>query len=231
MVFEAFDRQDLVSQVTEALAKAIVEGELPPGSRLNEVRLAQEFQISRAPLREALRRLESQGLIEAHPRRGFFLRKITAAGMVELFDVRFMMERYAGQKVAETITSSQIKDIERQYKAICKAAKNINHNQCIEEDLRFHRLICDLSGSTRLLRLFDQISSEVRFTIAHLPSFHSDLVSLAESHAPLVEALRNRDLVAYDAALQRHLTEARDLLVNTQLRAEASQPTDREGSK
>ncbi|MCY6381811.1 GntR family transcriptional regulator [Hoeflea prorocentri] len=213
MTFAAFKRQDLVSQVSETLTKAILEGDLEPGSRLNEVHLSQQFEISRAPLREALRRLESQGLIESHPRRGFFLRRISAPKIAELFQVRLALEHAAGQQVVQSITEAETGRLECQYEAIREAASNNDPLRQTEEDFRFHRLICEMSGNTRLLQFFDQIACEIRYSMVHLSGFHDDMEALAASHVPLLDALKSRDAVTYCNYLKRHLDEARDKLV------------------
>ena len=226
MAFSAFERQDLVTKVSEILAKAIVEGRLTPGSRLNEVRLAREFDISRAPLREALRRLESQGLIEAHPRRGFFLRSVTAKSISELFEVRNALESTAGLRVARTITDEQIADVEAQYETLRDAASTSNFIKVTEEDYRFHRMICAFSGNERLLGIFDQILSEIRFGLVHVQEFHPDRVSLAEAHVPLISALKARDPELWEQALANHLKEACDNVVAALERKERGLPPE-----
>lgn len=225
MAFGAVDQRDLVTLVSDEIARAIIEGQIPPGSRLNEVRLAQEFKISRAPLREALRRLESQGLVEGYPRRGFFLRKLTENGLVELFELRLSLESTAGRRVAETLGEAELPRLEAQYEMICQAARAEDAARMIEQDFGFHRLVCELSGNSRLLRMFGQISYEIRFCMAHLRGIHTDMIALAESHAPLLDAFRQGSGEAYVRALSVHLDDARDKLIDALLRAEAPAAT------
>ena len=212
MIFAAFKKQDLVSHVSETLTQAILDGALAPGSRLNEVHLAQQFDISRAPLREALRRLETQGLIESHPRRGFFLRKISTQEIIELFQVRLALEHTAGREVVASIAEAEIDRIEQQFEAIQESARAGVPLKQTEEDFRFHRLICELSGNQRLLLFFDQIAREIRYSIVHLSGFHDNMQALADSHIPLLDALKNKNPDQYSTHLERHLNEARDKL-------------------
>lgn len=213
MAFSAFERQDLVTRISDTLAKAIVEGRLSPGSRLNEVRLAREFDTSRAPLREALRRLESQGLIEAHPRRGFFLRRITSQGLAELFEVRAALERAAGIRATRTLTQSEIKTIDTQFELLRDTAQSGNIVKTHEEDVRLHRLVCEAAGNQKLLRVFDQITNEIRFGRVHLQAFQRDPVAVADAHASLVEALRTKDSDRWAREIDGHMTAARDAMI------------------
>lgn len=220
MSFAAVEKQDLVTMVSDEIARAIIEGEFQPGSRLNEVQLARQFEISRAPLREALRRLESRGLVQSHPRRGFFLRELTSEGMQELFEVRFSLEITAGRKVARSITDQMHKQLTAQFEEMCEAARNEDYARMTICDFGFHRLVCELSGNVRLLQIFDQISHEIRFCMSHLKDIHSDCVALANSHVPLLEALANGSEDGYEAALALHLEDARDKLLVALSRAE-----------
>lgn len=214
MKFDSVDKHDLVSRVTDALAKALVDGQMAPGMRLNEVSLSREFEISRAPLREALRRLESRGLVVSQPRRGFFVPSIDATQTNDLFEVRIAIEALAGQKLCQSATPQQLADIRKQYEQMCVAAESGRSERMIEEDFGFHRLICQASGNQKLLQIFDQISGEIRFAIAHVRGFHTDMVALAKSHEPIVVALETSDLAAFERTLEKHLGEAREKLVS-----------------
>src|SRR6266404_7808108 len=83
---------DLVGQVARILTQAILEGRLPPGAKVVEAGIARELGISRAPVREAARLLESQGLLVASPRRGFFVRKFAADDIDDIYDLRLCVE-------------------------------------------------------------------------------------------------------------------------------------------
>ncbi len=85
--------------------EAIIGGRFAPGARLNEVHLAAEIGVSRAPLREAARLLENRGLVVSQPRRGFFVRDLTAAALDDAYDLRLCLERHAGRAVCATLTA------------------------------------------------------------------------------------------------------------------------------
>src|SRR5882762_8067587 len=91
----ALAETDLVGQVARVLTKAVLEGRLPPGAKVVEAGIARELGISRAPVPEAARLLESQGLLVASPRRGFFVRKLESRNIAEIYDLRLCIERHA----------------------------------------------------------------------------------------------------------------------------------------
>ena len=96
---------DLVGQVARILTQAIVQGRLPPGSKVVEAGIARELGISRAPVREAARLLEKQGLLVRSPRRGFFVRKLEIRNIDEIYDLRICIERHAGVLAARNLTT------------------------------------------------------------------------------------------------------------------------------
>ena len=97
---------DLVGQIARILTQAIVQGRLPPGSKVVEAGIARELGVSRAPVREAARLLEKQGLLVAKPRRGFFVRKLEIRNIDEIYDLRLCIERHAGVLAARNLTTA-----------------------------------------------------------------------------------------------------------------------------
>ncbi len=107
------ERTVLSDQVKDRLLERIVSGELEPGSRIVETRIAREFGISQAPVREALRSLASLGLVEMRPHRGAWVRKPDQDELVEAVQVRGVLEAFAAEQAAVTISDEVILDLER----------------------------------------------------------------------------------------------------------------------
>jgi len=105
---------DLVGQVARILTQAIVQGRLPPGSKVVEAGIARELGISRAPVREAARLLEKQGLLVAKPRRGFFVRKLEIRNIDEIYDLRLCIERHACVLASRNLTTEARDALRRQ---------------------------------------------------------------------------------------------------------------------
>jgi len=203
--------EDLVGRIAAALTDAVVGGRFAPGERLNEVRLAAELGVSRAPLREAARLLENRGLIVAHPRRGFFVRDLDARALAEIYDLRICLERHAGLRVCERLTEEMAAALTAQAARI--AAFAADPGRQVEEDFAFHRMICVFADNTRALRVYDELTREMRFGIAVIGHLYADPEVIARTHDPVLAALLARDGERWLAAIDTHVGVARDNVV------------------
>jgi DNA-binding GntR family transcriptional regulator len=185
----ALAETDLVGQVARILTQAIVEGRLPPGSKVAEAGVARELGVSRAPVREAARLLERQGLLVASPRRGFFVRKFAADEIDEIYDLRLCVERHASVLAARNLTPETRDALRQQIDVLYQTANLDDQARQVEEDYRFHRLICEIAGNKRLLRLFDDLASELRMVIGLIGRLYDDPHEIARTHEPVLAAI------------------------------------------
>jgi DNA-binding GntR family transcriptional regulator len=199
---------DLVGQVARILTKAIIEGRLPPGAKVVEAGVARELGISRAPVREAARLLERQGLLVANPRRGFFVRKLEPTDIDEIYDLRICVECHAGVLAAKNLTPESRDALRRQIAVLYETADLDDPARQVEEDYNFHRLICEIAGSRRLLRLFDDLASELRMVIGLIGRLYDDPRRIAETHEVVLEAIEAGDPQHITAQLDRHIRVA-----------------------
>ena len=193
-------RSDVIAGELEAM---IVAGEFASGERLDETRLAARFHVSRTPLREALRRLETSGLIEVVPRRGAFVRRIEPHEMVEMFEVMAELEALAGRLAARRGSAERLEWIGRLC-AECERAIG-SADSYYEANERFHHAIYEASGNAflqseakhlhRRLRPFRRLQLRVR----------GRLQQSADEHRAIVAALRAGDEEATAAALRGHI--------------------------
>lgn len=180
---------DLVRQVARSLTDAILGGQLRPGAKVSEAAVARELGISRAPVREAARLLESQGLLRASPRRGFFVREFAANDVDELYDLRICVERHAAVAASRRLTDETRSALRRQLALMDTLARQDDPATIAEADYQFHRMICEAAGNGRLLRLFDGLASELRIVIGLVGRLYDDPMKLARSHVQLLEAI------------------------------------------
>ncbi|MBR0755480.1 GntR family transcriptional regulator [Bradyrhizobium jicamae] len=185
----ALAETDLVGQVARRLTEAIVQGRLLPGSKVVEAGIARELGVSRAPVREAARLLEQQGLLVAHPRRGFFVRQFAADDIDEIYDLRLCVERHAAVLAARNLTSESRDRLRRQIEVLHETADLEDPARQVEEDYRFHRLICEIAGNRRMLRLFDDLASELRMVIGLIGRLYDDPHEIARTHEPVLAAI------------------------------------------
>ncbi|HDZ46961.1 hypothetical protein LCGC14_0155510 [marine sediment metagenome] len=206
-------QQNLVEQVADYLTQAIIQQHFLPGERLSEVQLSRDLGVSRAPVREAARLLESRGLLISKPRRGFFVRALNAVELEDVFDLRLCLERHAIQRLTERYTPEAQHALEQQVDALCEAAASNDVSRRIEEDLQFHRLILHYAGNERLLRAFDDLTHELRLCITLITKTHEAPDTIATSHFQLLEALNSGSPDVCRGAIDYHIGVARKFVV------------------
>ena len=204
----ALAETDLVGQVARVLTQAVVQGRLLPGAKVSEAGIARELGVSRAPVREAARLLESQGLLVASPRRGFFVRQFAADDIDDIYDLRLCVERHAGVLAARHLTPETRAALRRQLDVLYQTADLDDQARQVEEDYRFHRLICEIGGNRRLLRLFDDLASELRMIIGLIGRLYDDPHEIARTHEPVLAAIEQGRPERIVAHIDHHIGHA-----------------------
>ncbi len=208
-------QQNLVEQVADYLTQAIIQQHFLPGERLSEVQLSRDLGVSRAPVREAARLLESRGLLVSKPRRGFFVRALNAVELEDVFDLRLCLERHAIQRLSECYSREAERALKQQVDTLCEAATSNDGTRRIEEDLQFHRLMIHYAGNERLLRAFDGLTHELRLCITLITKTHEAPDTIATSHFQLLDALGSGSAEACREAIDYHIGVARDFVVRS----------------
>lgn len=199
-------RLSLAGQIEAFLRQAIVEGELRAGTRLVEMEIAREAGTSQAPVREALQRLEQDGLVERKSRTATFVTPIAWEEMHDIFLVRTMVEALACRRVAQCITAAQGEQLQRLVAAMHVAGLANDIRGVVETDMTFHRLILEWSDNVTLLRIWTPLYAQLhRLLVTSHPYFFPSLDQVAETHRPVVEALIAHDPERAAQAMQDHI--------------------------
>ncbi len=217
--FQALEPDDLVTRIADQVVRAIGDGRLRPGEKVAEAKLARELGTSRAPAREALRLLESQGLIVSHPRRGFFVHAYDSKEMHDIYDLREVLEIHAARLAVTRMTDADLARLEAQVETLHRLGRAGAAQEQVIEDYAFHRMLCELGGNGQILRIFDQLATQLRAGIAIVGRLYDDPAKIAATHDPLMEAIRARDPVRLEAELREHLEDAREHVVALYLEA------------
>jgi DNA-binding GntR family transcriptional regulator len=178
-------------RLKEALLRRILGGHYAPGERLVELRLAAEFATSQGPVREALRELEATGLVTNIPRRGTYVSEVMAEGLREIYAVRGALEEQATRR-ATARRSCDLAQIQREVDGMRAAAAAGDVPALIEHSVGFHRAIMEASGNRLLLNIWRSLQIETRTTITMLVD-GLDLMEIADSHQPIVDAIAGGD--------------------------------------
>jgi DNA-binding GntR family transcriptional regulator len=187
-------------QVTELLLERILAHHYAPGERLVQTRIAQELGISQAPVREALRELEMLRFIESAPFRGSWVREVSAVELNEVYVIRAALEEVAAREAAQRLRGD-VSALEREIRAMATATDT---RVQVEHDVRFHQLIVEAAGNSRLTELWASLQVEARTMITALRT-GLDATQVAEMHQPIVDALRRQDAEAAGQEIRRHV--------------------------
>jgi DNA-binding GntR family transcriptional regulator len=195
-------RTVLREQVKELLLERILQHVYAPGDRLVETRIAQELGVSQAPVREALRELETLRFVESSPFKGARVRELSDDELAEIYPIRAALEDVAARAAAERL-DGDVAPLEREVRAMAEAG---GVREQVEHDVRFHQLIVEAAGNARLLELWDSLQVEARTMITALRT-GLDPAEVAARHEPIVDALRRRDADAAGREIRRHVEE------------------------
>lgn len=184
----------LRDRVVEKLQEAIFFGRLAPGKRLVETELADMLGVSRAPVREAINELRTQGLVSTIPRRGSYVRETTEQDVREIYEVRKAVEIPAIQAALPLITDVDVAALDRQIQAMLERSREGDIRGFSEADVEFHRLSYAKCPNGRLLALAAQVATASRMIIMRsLTVGGVNLVETAVGHRTLRDAIASRD--------------------------------------
>ena len=207
--FSSIQVPDLVGVVEAQLQQAILSGRIAPGERIVEAELARQMGVSRAPVREAARRLESLGLLISRPRHGFAVRTVSPKQVNDLYEVRIQLELLGASLACTHATDAELAQLDARVDDMVERAEILSSPERVALDLDFHFAISALSGNHYLHRLFDNMQTEVRMFLALSEDSYGDLKALAETHRPIAKAMAARDVDAAQHALRYHLETAK----------------------
>ena len=183
----------LRQEVAHIVRQAIWQGVLKPGQRLNEFWLARDIGVSRPPLREAIRVLEQEGLIECFPRRGCFVRTLSGQDILEIYTVRCALEAMAAELLIDRNDPQAIDELESDLLSTESGSGDLAAR--IDKDLEFHRALVRLSGNGRLLFMWEHLASQLRLALTLVDPTFFQLEFVEATHRPLVHAIRMGDRV------------------------------------
>ena len=202
----------LYQEVAERLRQRIFAHELTPGTWIDEQKLAEQYGISRTPLREALKVLASEGLVELKPRRGCYVTEISRQDLDDIFPLMAMLEgRCAAEAVAKAGAGDieALKDIHERLEA---AARDGRIDAFFEANQEFHRKIQELSGNRWLLSVIQDLRKVLKLSRLHSLSLEGRLQQSLDEHRRIVAALSARNAEEAEKLMHDHLLSGREAL-------------------
>lgn len=197
-----------------ALKHDILARRFAPGQPLAEIELARQYGASRTPLREALQRLNADGLVRIEPRRGAFVQELTVTDFLEINELRSILEPYAARIAAHRIEPEEVRRLRDELDAIRVVDPTAEDYPRLEAlDAALHEAIATASGNQRLARLIASLDDMMQvMRVGDLRRRHRET---HESLQTILDALEARDADAAEALLRRHISDFREAIAGS----------------
>lgn len=213
MVYEYQTQRPLREIVYLELKHKILIGEIPSMTRLMEIDLAEKMNVSRTPIREAIRQLESDGLVVIEPRKGAYVSKIAIADLLDIMEVREDLEGLAAALAAERINDEQRLVLNKLTRLYELAIENNDKDKIVEGDEKFHKYIVQCSGNNTLIQMVNQVQElSLRFRYLYYDDY-AEYVRMPEVHKHIRDAIctGNAEIARKEATL--HIRNLRDFVL------------------
>lgn len=210
--FDIQNHRPLREIVYEELKAQILKGDIKPGTRMMEVELAEVLGVSRTPVREAIRKLEKEGLVKIEPRRGAYASELSVKDMVDILEVRQSMEGLAAYYCAQRINDEQKEQLRDYALAFNEAVEEGVYEDMINYDTKFHHLIVECCDNDILVHMIEQLQELVlRFRYLYYSDFKRAEQMPAEHHE-IFEAVASGDAERAREAAALHINRLKDMV-------------------
>ena len=191
--------------VFNTLRQAILKGELEPGERLMEIQLADRLGVSRTPIREAIRKLELEGLVLMIPRKGAEVAKISEKSLRDVLEVRRSLEELAIERACQRMTDDDIRDLEEAQNAFRIAINSGDAMSMAETDEHYHDIIYNGTGNNRLVQILNNLREQMyRYRLEYIKDADKRQVLVIE-HDNILKAIRGRHVAEAKTAIREHI--------------------------
>lgn len=205
--------ENLDNKVYKQLKSMIFDQKLKPGSKIYQEKLAEDLGISRTPVVNALKKLEQEHLINAIPRRGFYVRHFSKDEMISIFELREALEGLVARRASIRITGKQIQKLQKFFKSV-KISDDIDSiEKYAEEDRRFHNFLVEIGGDDLLSAILETYSV---IAFSYLMGFRGGLVRPPQEtlpeHMAIIDAITKKDPNGAEQAIRIHFSRSREKL-------------------
>lgn len=200
--------------VFEQLRTSILNGNLKPGERLMEIDLAEKLGVSRTPIREAIRKLELEGLVVMEVRKGAYVADVSIKETLDILEVRSVLEGLAASLAAKRITDEELENLHNVFEEFNQAVAENDTQKMIEKDTLFHNLIFEATRNKKLMQMVNSLQELVlRFRVTYFTEFARAKEMPAE-HQLIYRSILNRDPIAAQKNGQYHIDMLKETLLN-----------------
>lgn len=199
------ERKSLGQHVFENLKHAIIHGDILAGDRLVESRIADALNISRTPVREAIHKLEREGLLRKLPKGGFIVVNLTREDIEETFGIRSVLESYAARLAAEKHRKEELEPLEQKIQEFELCLKKGQVDELPRINTEFHNLFYALSRSPRLIKMINDLSDQIYRFRKIILRMNNMARTSNEDHRRMLEAIKKRDTKKVERLVREHI--------------------------
>ncbi len=215
LVLEMDDNLPLRDVVFNTLRKAILRGDLNPNERLMELTLAKKLGVSRTPVREAIRKLELEGLVVMYPRRGAKVAQITVKSIRDVLEIRRVLEVLAVTKACKNITQDGVMQLRTALKQFKDVINSDDLTKVAEADVKFHDTIYNATNNPKLIGILNNLREQMyRYRMEYIKDKTSHIM-LVKEHEELVNAIVNRDVRNATKIAEKHIDNQEEAVLNS----------------
>jgi DNA-binding GntR family transcriptional regulator len=203
------DKVSRASQAYSEIRRRILSAQLSPSSPVSEYQLAADLGLSRTPVREALKRLEREGLIQSFVGRGSYVAELSFQDVLEIYEVRLLLEPFAAGVAAKQMREDDIRALEHDVEAARKAATSSRLDDAFRLDIRLHKSLVAATRNGRIDAILSQLDDQVHRIRVLAPHIPGRLNSTIDEHQAIVHALAAHDVAGAEQTMRNHLLAAR----------------------
>ncbi|MBC7190303.1 GntR family transcriptional regulator [Candidatus Aerophobetes bacterium] len=198
--------QTLAEKAYQRIKKLIISNDYPPGTSLQEPELVRKLGMSRTPIREALRKLEREKLVEIIPQKGAFVSGISPERLKEIFQIREIIEPKAAEIAASSISLSKLREIKKELLNLRnKEVEDISYTKSYELDRKLHNLIISTVGNKLMIEILESLKVDIRRACHFAMAKSRNIQKFIDEHLEIIEALETRDGNKVAQAMLKHI--------------------------
>lgn len=198
------EKKNMSQDLVALIKRKIIEGDLNPGDRIVEIKLAKEFGISQSPVREAIRHLSGEGIITIVPNKGPVVKKLEAQDIYEVYSLRSTLEGLAIHLTTQYASDEEVQRLADYYKEMEAKLHDDSVKTLLKESLHLHHSIMQLSRHSRLIQVYESISFQIEL-VNRILGMTSTKQKEYDDHGELIEAVQKRDPASSDQVMRKHI--------------------------
>ncbi len=202
----------LYQEVAERLRQRIFSHELTPGTWIDEQKLAEQYGISRTPMREALKVLASEGLVTLKPRRGCYVTEISERDLDDVFPIMALLEGRCAAEAVKKARATDIANLQAIHAELEDSASANNIDGFFEANQQFHKVIQELADNRWLLSMIQDLRKVLKLSRLHSLSLQGRLQQSLDEHRAIMAAIEARDTTKAEKLMHDHLLSGREAL-------------------